>query len=98
MSKIKELVRIILGSGAIGFAGATVTSGATVLVTHACNVSIFIAAFVGFTVAFMSLSLLYAVNRKMWDTMLSSDIPFIKMLPNVKAFYDMVMYVTKYSE
>lgn len=98
MKKIVELIRMILGSAAIGFVITAILGGAFLLVSGWWNepiaIKLTLILFSGFTLLFFNTSIVYASNKTLWDNIYESDNDFAKMIPNLKVFYEVVMFMT----
>lgn len=98
MKKIIELIRMIIGSAAIGFVITAILSGAFLLVSGWWNepiaIKLTLILFGGFTLLFFDTLIVYASNKTLWDNIYESDNDLTKIIPNLKVFYEAVMFMT----
>ena len=96
--RIKEVVRLIIGSALIGMSAVIILGGA---ICGLCKGSypesmtfwLFTMFFLNFAL-FLGTSLIYACNKEMWDQVYDSDGSLQKLLPNLRIFYEFVMFMS----
>lgn len=96
--RIKEIIRLIVGSALIGMSAVIILGGA---ICGLCKMSypesmtfwLFTIFSLNFAL-FLGTSLIYACNKEMWDRVYDSGGLFQKLLPNLRFFYELVMFMT----
>lgn len=99
MSKrIKEVIRLIVGSTLISMSAAIILGGVICELCKGASTKsiafwLFIIFFLNFAL-FLGTSLVYVCNKKMWDNVYDSDEQLQKLIPNLRIFYELVMFIT----
>lgn len=96
--RIKEVIRLIVGSALISMSAVIILGGAICgLCRGVYPKSMPFWLFTMFSLnfaLFLDTSLIYACNKEMWDRVYDSGGLFQKLLPNLRIFYEFVMFMT----
>lgn len=96
--RIKEVIKLIVGSVLIGMSAVIILGGAICGLckgTYPESMAFWLFTIFYFTFAlFLGTSLIYACNKEMWDKVYDSGGLSQKLLPNLRIFYKFVMFMT----
>lgn len=96
--RIKEVIRLIVGSALIGMSAVIILGGAILGLckgSYPESMAFWLFAIFYLTFAlFLGTSLIYACNKEMWNQVYDSGGLLQKLLPNLRIFYEFVMFMT----